>query len=321
MEATAQSWPFEKMARAVATGRSFSADFPVSPSPLDSFEKEQSGTGFGKARPAIQASARIGAGRLATGSCKRSRIGIFSTYFSPVVQSPILDLSFIPERELMEILLIPGFMLGADLWREMRPALEQYGRIADVDTSQDDSVEAMAERAVSALTGPAVVIGFSMGGYVARAMTYRAPDKVRGLALVATSSRGSTGSPGTEAMPRFQRLGRTAVTTSLHPDHRSDDVIGRVQQMSARLGNDVFQRQSRMVRHDDTDRIRVIGCPTAVIAGAQDELRSFAESEALHEGIAGSTLTVIDHSGHLIPIEQPDALMRALRPLLEEVTH
>ena len=74
----------------------------------------------------------------------------------------------------MDILLVPGFMLDADLWRELRPRLERYGRIVDVDTVHDTSIEAMADRAVAGLSGPAVVIGFSMGGYVARAIYYRA---------------------------------------------------------------------------------------------------------------------------------------------------
>ncbi|WP_420853319.1 alpha/beta fold hydrolase [Sphingobium estronivorans] len=47
----------------------------------------------------------------------------------------------------------------------------------------------MADRAIRALTDPAIVVGFSMGGYVARSIAYRAPDKVKGLALIATSSR------------------------------------------------------------------------------------------------------------------------------------
>jgi pimeloyl-ACP methyl ester carboxylesterase len=216
----------------------------------------------------------------------------------------------------MEILLVPGFMLDGDLWREIRPELERHGRVSDVDTSRDDSIDAMAERALLTMTGPAIVIGFSMGGYVARAMAYGAPEQVRGLALIATSSRGSTGSPGMSSGPRFQKLGRAAIAASLHPDHRTDALIDRVQQMSAHLGDDVFQRQSRMVR-DDCARLGEIRCPTAIIAGAQDALRTIGESKTLQAGITGSALTIIDHSGHLIPIEQPDALLRALRPLLD----
>ncbi|MCP3404745.1 alpha/beta hydrolase [Bradyrhizobium sp. CCGB01] len=209
-------------------------------------------------------------------------------------------------------------MLDADLWREVRPVLERHGQVFDADTTLDGSIEAMADRAVAKLTGPTIVIGFSMGGYVAREIAYRAPDKVSSLALVATSARGDRGSrhgSGSDA-PRFQRLSRAAVAASLHPDHQTDELIARVQQMSARLGNAVFQRQSKMVRHADAHRLAEIRCPTVVVAAASDALRRVTESEVLHVGIVGSSLAVIERSGHLIPLEQPAALVHALLPIL-----
>jgi pimeloyl-ACP methyl ester carboxylesterase len=45
-------------------------------------------------------------------------------------------------------------------------------------------------------------------------------------------------------------------------------------------------------------------------------LRSLEESQELHAGIAGSTFAVIDHSGHMIPIEAPQALADVLVPWL-----
>ncbi len=220
----------------------------------------------------------------------------------------------------MNILLIPGFMLDADLWRDVRSALECFGRILDVDTSQDSRIEAMADRAIAGLTEPSVVIGFSMGGYVAREIAYRAPDNVRSLALIATSARGDTGprSERSAVPPHFHKLIRAAVAASLHPDHRTDDLITHVQRMSSRLGDAVFQRQSRIERLGDIHRLKDIKCPAIIIAGADDALRSLAESEELYRGIAGATLRVVEHCGHLIPLEQPDALIDALRAFLEQ---
>ena len=90
----------------------------------------------------------------------------------------------------MKILLIPGFMLDADLWADMRPGLLHFGPIIDADMTQDCSVEAIARRAIASTDGPMIVIGFSMGGYIAREIAYQVPQHVKGLALVATSSRG-----------------------------------------------------------------------------------------------------------------------------------
>jgi len=216
----------------------------------------------------------------------------------------------------LNILLIPGFMLDAELWRDVRPALSSMGQVIDADTTRDDTIADMAARAIAALDEPATVIGFSMGGYVAREMVYQAPQLVRALALVATSSRSDGhAAPARPDAPRFRQLGRGAVLRSLHPDHRSDAVVARVQEMSARLGAEVFSRQSRMVRNDDTEQLGLISCPTVVVAAADDELRTVAESQILHDGIAGSTMTIVERCGHLVPLEQPAALLEALSKL------
>ncbi|HUD91494.1 alpha/beta hydrolase [Sphingobium sp.] len=218
----------------------------------------------------------------------------------------------------MDILLIPGFMLDPDLWSDVRTAMAQHGDVIDADTTQDVTIEAMADRAIQALTDPAIIIGFSMGGYVARSIAYRAPDKVKGLALIATSSRAHAPNMIRAGMT-FRRLGQAAIERSLHPDHRTEGLRRRVEQMSERLGPGAFRRQSEMTRADDTSMLTQIHCPTLIVAAAQDELRSVAESERLHDGIAGSTMQIIDHSGHLIPMEQPRALGQALGDFIADI--
>ena len=220
----------------------------------------------------------------------------------------------------MDVLLIPGFMLDADLWREVRPAVDRMGRVIDADTTRDDTIAAMAARALDQLDGPALVIGFSMGGYIAREMLYQQPAKVSALVLVATSSRAKSGPSASIDPARFRHLGRAAVARSLHPDHQTDALIERVQAMSRRLGGAVYARQSELSRQGDTDQLGCIACPTLIVAADQDALRSVAESAALHRGINSSTLAVIERSGHLIPLEQPRKFESVLTDWLSKLT-
>jgi pimeloyl-ACP methyl ester carboxylesterase len=223
----------------------------------------------------------------------------------------------------LDILLIPGFMLDGDLWSDIRYGLSAFGRLVDVDTTLDTSIESMADRALSTMSDRAIVIGFSMGGYVARAITYRAPEKVAALAQIATSSAGDAALANARAAASgsttgFRRLSRAAVASSLHFDHRTDALIDRVQQMSERLGGEVLRRQSQIRRKDDSDRLCEIKCPALIVAAAQDELRTIEESETLHRGIQGASMELVEQSGHLIPLEQPENLLRALRFLCEK---
>ncbi|WP_296943214.1 alpha/beta fold hydrolase [uncultured Massilia sp.] len=225
----------------------------------------------------------------------------------------------------MAILLVPGFMADATLWNDMTAALERFGPIVHADLRHDTSVEAMARRALAVAPAGFLLVGFSMGGYVARAIARQAPDRVRALVLVATSTRPDSpalqqrkGAIG-KAAPSiaFSGLSRTAVATSLHPKERDNAaLIERVREMGVRLGGEVFRRQSMLERPGDIDRLGEIRCPTLVVAAAQDRLRSLEEAREMAEGIRGARLEVIEDSGHMIPIEAPQRLLEVMVPWL-----
>jgi pimeloyl-ACP methyl ester carboxylesterase len=225
----------------------------------------------------------------------------------------------------MALLLVPGFMADATLWNDMTAALERFGPVVHADLRHDTSVEAMARRVLETAPPSFLLVGFSMGGYVARAIARQAPGRVRALVLVATSTRGDTpalqkrkGAVGNAAPSiAFSGLSRTAVATSLHPKERDNlALIERVRAMGVRLGGEVFRRQSMLDRPGDLERAGDIRCPTLVVAAAQDQLRSLAEAQEMTAAIPGATLQVIEDSGHMIPIEAPQRLLDVIVPWL-----
>lgn len=229
----------------------------------------------------------------------------------------------------MALLLIPGFMLDADIWRDVAPGLQSFAPLIHVDTSRDASIPEMAARALATAPDRFAVIGFSMGGYVAREIVRQAPERVSALILIATSARADTHMQTRRkamavaqiAETGFHGLSRAGVTPSLHPDRSHDDsLITRIQAMSTRLGGDVFRRQSMLDRGGDLNDLGAIACPTLIIAARADRLRSVAESEEMHAGIAGSEMVVVETSGHMIPMETPDELLAIVTPWLARVT-
>ena len=228
----------------------------------------------------------------------------------------------------MSILLVPGYMADETLWDDVRGPLGSFGPVLHADLRHDTSIEAMAGRALAAAPDSFILIGFSMGGYVAREIARLAPERVRALVLIATSSRPdspalrqSRANVG-KAAPSvaFSGLSRVAIATSLHPKERDNEaMIERVRAMGVRLGGEVFRRQSAIVRAGDVARLHEIRCPTLVIAAGQDRLRSREEAEELHAGIPGAEFVLIEDSGHMLPIEAPQALLAAILPWLERV--
>lgn len=226
----------------------------------------------------------------------------------------------------MSMLLIPGFMLDADLWRDVTPGLDEFGPFVHADLFQDGTIKDMASRVLAEAPETFLLVGFSMGGYVAREIVRQAPERVKALVLIATSARGDTEvqRQRKEAVAHkpdsvsFKGLSTTAVASSLHPDNAGrHDLIACIQAMGQRLGSDVFRRQSLLERVDERHLLADINCPCLILAGEQDKLRSRAEAEELHDGISGSSLQVIEKTGHMIPLEAPEALVTVMRQWLD----
>src|SRR5262245_6818931 len=178
-------------------------------------------------------------------------------------------------------------MCDHDLWTDMVPGLAALGTIHYGNVYEDSTLYGMARRVLASAPDRFVLVGFSMGGFVARVLTLMAPERVSGVAFVASSARGysdeerrrrqeaAAGSPGYRT---------PAVTTalSLHPDRENDPVlIARLRGMQRRLGREVRARQAALVRHDGYADLERIACPALVVACRQDRLRRFAETERM----------------------------------------
>jgi pimeloyl-ACP methyl ester carboxylesterase len=225
----------------------------------------------------------------------------------------------------MNILLVPGFMTDAALWDDMLPALQDLGPITHGDTTYAETIADMAQHVLIDAPEQFALVGFSMGGYVAREIARIAPERVLALVLVATSARADTPeqtrrkavSVKMAELRRFTSFSRPGILISLHPDRVIDEpLIERVRAMSERVGGDVFRRHTLQFRETDLDRLDAVRCPTLVVAGDRDALRSFEEAQELCAGIDGATMVLIKGSGHMIPMEQPAALTETIIPWL-----
>jgi pimeloyl-ACP methyl ester carboxylesterase len=111
---------------------------------------------------------------------------------------------------------IPHFRAGMDHWDPpvtdglaagRRVILFDGAGVAGSSGETPDTIEAMGDQAADFIGGLGLsqvdVLGFSIGGYVAQALTLRHPARVRRLVLVGTGPRG--GEPGTD--PKVGELG------------------------------------------------------------------------------------------------------------------
>jgi pimeloyl-ACP methyl ester carboxylesterase len=65
-----------------------------------------------------------------------------------------------------------------------------------------------------------------------------------------------------------------------------------------------------LMAFDSRRRLAEIGCPTLVVAGANDQAVPIHHAEMLHNGIPGSQLVIINSANHVLIWTHPDELVR-----------
>lgn len=221
--------------------------------------------------------------------------------------------------------LLPGNMCDARLWTDaVRAAL--HGAV-DADTTRDDTIGAMAARALAATAGPLLPVGFSMGAIVALAMAAQAPDRIAGAVLIGLNAGAdlperSRHRPAQQAEVRAGGLERVLVE-ELKPNYlaanrRGDRaLLDLLRDMGLALGADVFVRQSEALRTrpDLTATLAALRVPIALLCGEEDALCPPAWHERWRDLAQDATLTVVPGAGHMLPLEAPHALVTAINSI------
>ncbi len=226
----------------------------------------------------------------------------------------------------LSIVLIPGFMLDESLWDELHEPLAATKSIYRANLLNGQTIAEIARNIALQAPERFVLIGFSLGGYIARSLAEQFPERVAALILIASSLRQDT--PEQKRIKQqavkatnpktFRGLSTTSIAKSLHPSRAADkQLIARIQRMGAQLGYEEFAKQSLLDRGGLSPE--KIHCPTLVIAADQDGLRLREEAVELSQAISGAQLKSINNSGHMIPLEQPEALLKIMGEWLNDI--
>ncbi len=225
------------------------------------------------------------------------------------------------------LLLLPGLLCDARLWRAQVEGLDDVARCEVPELTDDDSVAAMARRVLASAPPRFALAALSMGGYVAFEILRQAPQRVTRLMLLATSA--GVDSPQRAALRRasltlaergrFAGVTRKLLPQLVAPPHVEGEVGEVVMDMAQRVGRDAFLRQQRAIltRPDSRPLLPTLALPTVVGVGDDDQMTPPVESSRLHEAIAGSRLHVFAACGHLPPLEKPHETTQLMRHWLQ----
>jgi pimeloyl-ACP methyl ester carboxylesterase len=223
----------------------------------------------------------------------------------------------------LPLVLVPGLLCSARLYRAQMEALWLAGPVTVADHRRDDDMAAIAARILSQAPPRFALAGLSMGGYIAFAMMRLAPERIAKLALLDTSARpdAAESKAGREKFIKLAEAGKLSEVVDaltprfLHRSRHNDEGLKQiVRDMAAETGADAFVRQTKaiMSRPDSRPLLPQIKCPTLVLVGEGDELTPADLATEIAGGISGAKLVVVPNCGHLSTLEQPAAVNAAL---------
>ncbi len=235
------------------------------------------------------------------------------------------------------LLLLHAFPLSAEMWK---PQVEAFGARLPVVVPDDPGfggtpaadpegwMDAAADHASAALRAVgvdrAVVVGLSMGGYVAFAFWRRHPEQVAGLVLANTRSG---------ADPEAAKETRAALAARLRAEGNAFLADSPPPLLSAEAPAALKQQVQELIRRqpaeaiagaalgmaarvDSTPDLAGISVPTLVITSSGDTLIPAEATSPMAQQVPGASLAVIEGAGHLSNLEAPERFNEALEQLI-----
>ena len=218
----------------------------------------------------------------------------------------------------LEVLMLPGFGCDADSMLELEDALKGNQCIKHVkhilltaENSLDEMVRTIENKYQHS---ELLLVGFSMGGWVAQAVASKLRSNVKGMILISSWTEAPSQYLQTikslhekiksgETLDSFRPL----VVEGFIDIQTKDAMADRWVSMAKRIGPEMFLRQTKAILEDPNvgQCIPNIECPTLAIAGAADTLLTPDEQfKSLLDPAIFQTV-ILESCGHNLIWERP----------------
>jgi pimeloyl-ACP methyl ester carboxylesterase len=177
-----------------------------------------------------------------------------------------------------------------------------------------EAYRAFIDAFCAALDFPRVVlVGHSMGGAIAIETALGSPNRVAGLALIATAARLAVSPAVFDAIDNhFAQFPELMAATGFSPATPRD--------LALRLSRAGIQAPQDVVRADFVacnawdarERISAIKAPTLVMIGEDDLLAPAKYGRFLADRIPGARVLAFPQTGHMMHLERPESLEAAI---------
>lgn len=229
------------------------------------------------------------------------------------------------------LVLLHAFPLDCRMWAEVRRPLEDAGHAVSAPDLPGPEAEptlgAWADRFLRSVEGTFVPIGCSMGGYLVFELLRRAPERIAAIGLVSTRAGGETEESRRgrdETIELLEDEGVPALWERLAPKLFAPgapaEAVERARELVLEQGTTRLAAAVQAIRDREDSRPLLAGTeiPAAVVHGTDDATIPVAEAEAMAASLPRARLRLVEGAGHLVPLERPEVVARAILELVED---
>ncbi|MFC4637518.1 alpha/beta fold hydrolase [Deinococcus hohokamensis] len=226
------------------------------------------------------------------------------------------------------VLFLHAYPLSAAMWRAQVEAVEAAGlRVVAPDLpgfgGAPGAMKSLPEAARGLLAdlpeGPLVVVGLSMGGYLALELLAQAPERFGRVVLADTTLRADPLEKQADRLAQADRVmkeGRGFILDAAREEH-SAPTFRQVRPMIEAASPEGIAGALRAMaaRQEQRNTLQALTVPLLVLVGANDQITPPDRAREIADAGRGE-VRVLPAAAHLSNLDQPEAFNGALLPFL-----
>lgn len=228
-----------------------------------------------------------------------------------------------------QLILLPGLACNGAVWRAQLAGLSRWRPVVSDAHARADTIADMAGLLLREHEGPLVLCGASMGGMVAMAAARQAPERIAGLALLGTDARADspdmialrTSAIELFAQGRAREVIEPNIAMAFHPENAAalaQDYLAIV--LAAGAQQLIRQNRAVIARPDARPALSQLRCPVLVLCGEADLLTPPDRAREIAALVPQAKLEMVPRCGHMLTMEQPEAVTALLAEWLSAVS-
>ncbi|WP_431166063.1 alpha/beta fold hydrolase [Tenacibaculum halocynthiae] len=227
---------------------------------------------------------------------------------------------------MQKVYFISGTMCTIDLWQFVFPNLENIKPV-HIDITLATSFSEINNIILTEIDEPAIIVGFSLGGFSAMNFAAQHPEKVKNLVVIAANTNGLNDKEiqlrkstiDFLEKHKYKGISKVRIQQFLHPDnYQNEKVVSIIKKMDSDLGKEVLIRQLKATssRVDISEEVSKLKIPVLFISAENDALISSKEIKVIANNTLKGRHVSVKNCGHMIPLEKPEEIAEIIKLMI-----